>query len=141
MRSRLGGVVVVACAMVLCAGCGSAGSLGAKGLAEQSKAVQSLAAEGALLAEDSVAGKSTGVYRREHAAELSAAASKAETSLEAATAAPGLGPKLRQLAVVAGKVHADLQRLGGASRDEQRALRGALEAAAHESERIGTALQ
>lgn len=132
---------MVACAIVLCAGCGSAGSLGAKGLAEQSKAVQSLAAEGALLAEDSVAGKSTGVYRREHAAELSAAASKAESSLKVATVAPALGPKLRELAAVAGKVHADLRRLGGASRDQQRALGRKLEAAAHESERIGKELE
>jgi hypothetical protein len=141
MRLRRGGVLtVVACASVLGSGCGG-GSLGAKGLAEHSKAVQSLAAEGALLAGDSAAGKSTGTYRREHAADLSAAAAKAETSLEHATAAPGLDPKLRELRAVAAKVHAELERLGGASKDEQRALRRALQAAAGRSEHIGAALE
>jgi hypothetical protein len=142
MRWRLGGVIVVACAILLCcAGCGGSGMLGAKGLAEQSKGVQSLAAEGALLAEDSVAGKSTGTYRREHAADLSAAASKAERSLNSAAAAPGLGRKLQELAAVAGKVHTDLERLRHASRNEQRALARELDAAAHQSERIGTELE
>jgi hypothetical protein len=142
MRWRLGGVLVVACAIVVCcAGCGGSGMLGAKGLAEQSKAVQSLAAEGALLAEDSAAGKSTGTYRREHAADLSAAASKAARSLKTATAVPGLGPKLRALATLAAGVHTELERLGDASRDEQRALAAKLEAAAHQSERIGSELE
>jgi hypothetical protein len=139
MRSRLGGVLVVACAILLCTGCGS-GSLGAKGLAERSKAVQSLAAEGALLAEDSVAGKSTGVYRREHAAELSKAAATAAASLQHARAATVLEPKRRALAAIAGRVRADLERLGGASEGEQRTLGRALEMAAHASERIGTEL-
>jgi hypothetical protein len=139
MRWRLGGVFVVACAILLCTGCGS-GELGTKGLAEQSKAVQSLAAEGALLAEDSAAGKSTGVYRREHAADLSKAAATAEASLQKARTTTALEPKLRELAAIAARVRADLGRLGGASEGEQRTLGRALETAAHASERIGTEL-
>jgi hypothetical protein len=142
MRLRPGGVLtLVACASLLSTACGGSGSLSAKSLSEHSKAVQSLAAEGALLAGDSVAGKSTGTYRREHAADLSAAAAKAEKALEHATAAPGLGPKLRELRAVAARVHTELARLGGASKDEQRALRRALEAAADRSEHIGAALE
>jgi hypothetical protein len=140
MRTRLGGVVVVACAILLCTGCGS-GTLGAKGLAEHSKAVQSLAAEGALLAEDSVAGKSTGVYRREHAGDLSKAAAKAAAALRHARAAAALESKRRELSVIASRVHAELERLGGASKDGQRALGRALESAAHASERIGAELE
>ena len=143
MRLRPGGVLtLVACASLLSTACGGgSGSLSAKSLSEHSKAVQSLAAEGALLAADSAAGKSTGTYRREHAADLSAAAAKAEKALEHATAAPGLGPKLRELRAVAARVHAELARLGGASKDEQRALRRALQAAADRSEHIGAALE
>jgi hypothetical protein len=140
MRSRLGGVLIVACAILLGAGCGGGGRLGAKSLAGHSKAVQSLAAEGALLAEDSVAGKSTGTYRREHSADLAAAASKAAASLESATTAPALRPKLRALGLVAAKVHRDLERLKSASKAEQRTLGRALEADAKQSERIGSEL-
>jgi hypothetical protein len=142
MRSRLTGVVI----LVVCAGsfgvaCGGTGRLDAKALGAQSKQVQSLAAEGALLAGDSAAGKSTGIYLREHAGELSTAAATAQSSLQAASAAPGLGSKLRQLTAVAVNVRSELRRLGSASHDEQRALRAALEAAAQASKRIGTGLQ
>jgi hypothetical protein len=141
MRSRLGGVLVaVACASLLGAGCGGAAVLDAKALAEHSKAVQSLAAEGALLAEDSAAGRSTGIYRRSHSAELAVAAAAAQKSLAHAKATPKFESKRRELARIASKVRTDLERLRGASKDEQRALGPALEAAAHESERIGSEL-
>jgi hypothetical protein len=44
---------------LLGAGCGSGGKLGAKALSQQSKSLQSEAAEGALLAQDAVSGKTT----------------------------------------------------------------------------------
>jgi hypothetical protein len=139
---RLGGVAVLAvCASLLGAACGGAGRMDAKALAEHSKAVQSLAAEGALLAEDSAAGRSTGVYLREHSADLSTAAAEAQSSLQGASPAPGLGPKLRELTAVATSIRGELERLGHASRQEQRALRRALEAAARASERIGAELE
>jgi hypothetical protein len=135
--------VVLALALVavlLTAACGGQGTLGAKALGEQSKAVQSLAAEGALLAQDAAAGKSIGIYRREHSSELATAASKAEASLAGARTEHSLEPKLRALTALAGKVHADLKRLAHASEAEQRALGKALDAAAHTSERIGEQL-
>ena len=66
--SSRGGILAL-----LGAGCGGGGRLGAKALSQQAKSVQSLAAEGALLAQDAVSGKTTRVYRREHFSDLSKA--------------------------------------------------------------------
>jgi hypothetical protein len=78
---------------LLGAGCGG-GKLGAKALSQQSKSLQSLASEGALLAQDAVSGKTTRIYTREHSSDLYKAASQAEASLKAAKAEPALQPKL-----------------------------------------------
>jgi hypothetical protein len=139
-RRTYGALVVALLAVLLTAACGGQGTLDAKALEQQSKAVQSLAAEGALLAQDSAAGKSTGIFRREHSNELSAAASKTEASLASASTEPALEPKLHALTALAGKVGADLKRLASASEAEQRALGRTLDKAAHQSERIGEQL-
>ncbi len=123
------------------AGCGGSGKLGAKALAQQSKSLQSEAAEGALLAQDAVSGKTTRVYTREHSADLYKAAAGAEASLQAAKTTLALEPKLRRLAVLAAQVRADLKRLGNASKDEARALARELQAAAEESQKIGEGLK
>ncbi len=122
------------------AGCGSGGHLEAKMLLQQSTSLQSEAAEGALLAQDVVSGKTTRIYTREHSSDLYRAASQAEVDLKAANTEPALEPKLRQLAVLAGQVSADLERLGSASRDEDRILARDLQAAAQTSQRIGEGL-
>ncbi len=131
------GVIVA----LLGAGCGSGGKLGAKALSQRSKSLQSLAAEGALLAQDAVSGKTTRIYTREHSSDLYKAASQAEASLKAAKTESALEPKLRQLAALAAQVSAALKRLVGASKDEQRALGRELQAAARESETIGKGLK
>jgi hypothetical protein len=139
---RLEGAVVLGLTVALFgAGCGGGGKLGVKALSQESKSLQSLAAEGALLAEDAVSRKTTRIYTREHSAGLYAAASKVEASLKTAKTAPALEAKLRQLAVLAAQVRADLDRLGGASKDEARALRRELQAAAAESQKIGKRLE
>lgn len=122
------------------AGCGGGGKLGAKALSQESKSLQALAAEGVLLAQDAVSGKTTQIYTREHSSDLYKAASQAEASLQAAKTEPALRPKLRRLALLAGRVRADLKRLGGASREEEGALGRALQAAVQESQRIGKGL-
>ena len=126
---------------LLSAGCGSGGKLEAKALSQQSKSLQSLAAEGALLAQDAVSGKTTDIYTREHSSDLSKAASQAEASLKAATTEPALEPKLQRLTALSTQVSAALKRLGGASNAEQRMLGRELEAAARESEKIGEGLR
>jgi hypothetical protein len=130
------GVIVA----LLGSGCGG-GKLGPKALWQQSKSLQSLAAEGALLAQDAVSGKTTRIYTREHSSDLYKAASQAEASLKAARTEPALEPKLRELAALAAQVSAALKRLGDASKDEQRALGRELQTAARESKKIGKGLK
>ncbi len=122
-------------------GCASGGQLGAQALSQQSKSLQSEAAEGALLAQDATSGRTTRIYTREHSSELFRTASQAEVTLKAAKSEPALEPKLRQLALLAGQVSADLKRLGSASRDEDRALALELQAAAQASQEIGKGLE
>lgn len=121
-------------------GCATGGQLGAKALSQQSKSIQSEAAEGALLAQDAAAGKTTQIYTREHASDLYRIAVQTEISLKAAHTAPALEPELRKLAVLAAQVGADLDRLSSASKDEERALARELQAAANASQRIGEEL-
>ncbi|MDP9318146.1 MAG: hypothetical protein M3O94_03550 [Actinomycetota bacterium] len=125
---------------LLSAGCGGGGRLGAEALLQQSKSLQSEAAEGALLAQDAASGKTTRIFVRERSAELYQAASGTEASLKTAEAENGLAVKLRQLAAVAKHVSSDLMRLGGASGGEQQALAHDLQTAALESQRIGESL-
>jgi hypothetical protein len=138
-RGRL--LVVGVILALVGAGCGSGGKLGAKALSQQAKSLQSLAAEGALLAQDAVSGKTTRIYTREHSADLYKAASQAEASLKAARTEPALKPKLRRLTALGTQVSAALKRLGGASKAEQRTLGRELEAAAQESQKIGGGLK
>jgi len=142
MPVRLNGALVLGLVIVglVGAGCGSGGMLGAKALSQQSKSLQSLAAEGALLAQDAAAGKTTGIYTREHAADLRKAASQLEASLRVAKTEPALEPKLRRLVALAAHVSADLNRLGSASKEEDRALSRELQTAAEESKKIAEGL-
>lgn len=122
------------------AGCDSTRLLGAKELLQQSKSLQSEAAEGALLAEDAVSGKATSIYTREHAYELYRAASEIEVSLNAAVSEPAFEPELSKLAVLANQISADLKRLSGAPTVEQRILTRELHKAAQASQKIGEGL-
>jgi hypothetical protein len=125
---------------LVAAGCGSSSKLGASSLAKQADALQSLSAEGALLAGDAASGRTTGVYRREHSSELSSAASKAARSLTSARTAPALAPDLRRLRALATRVSSRLQRLGGASKPDSRSLARELQAAATAAEKISKQL-
>jgi hypothetical protein len=110
------------------AGCGSSGHLGAKDLSQQLDALQSHAAEGALLAEDAAAGRSTRTFTSEHAIELSRAAAEVEAALRASTTEPALEPTLRRMVVLADRISADLERLATASAEEDATLARQLEA-------------
>jgi hypothetical protein len=121
-------------------GCAGGGQLGAAALMEQAKSLQSIAAEGAILAQDAVSGKTTDIFIRVHSSDLDMAASQAEASLMAAKTEPALEPMLRELAVLARQVSANLKRLGSASKDEDRALARELQAAARASQKIGEGL-
>jgi hypothetical protein len=113
---------------VLGAGCASDGSLGASELTHQLQSLQSLAAEGALLAQDAAFGRTTRTYTREHASQLYRAATQAESMLRGATTDPSLESQRRELIVLAGRLRSELERLGNASRVEDRVLARELQA-------------
>jgi hypothetical protein len=123
-----------------CAGCGG-GELSASALSKQADSVRSLAAEGALLAEDSSAGKTTGTFTRVHSSDLDKAASKEATSLQTAKAKPALESERQRLASLAQRISDDLDRLGNASKGEQRSLANELQRAADQSNRIAEGLK
>jgi outer membrane murein-binding lipoprotein Lpp len=112
---------------LLAAGCGSGGTLSAKALSQESSTVQSLAAEGALLARDSAAGRTTDVFTRVHSEYLHKAASKSAQSLQSAKTTPALQPKLERTARVATRVSSELEQLGHASSTEQQRIARELE--------------
>jgi hypothetical protein len=133
-------LVVLGVALALVAGCGHSGELDASALSQQAKSLQSLAAEGALLASDAASGKTTSAYSGEHFAELHGAASQTAASLEAATTTPALDSKRRRLAMLATRVTAYLDRAGDASGSEDLALSRGLEVAAERIEALGRSL-
>jgi hypothetical protein len=134
--------VVLACLAfaLLLTGCGSAGTLGPRSLAKQSDALQSLAAEGALLAQDGVHGRTTSVFTREHGGFLSKAATTTASSLATARTKPALEPKLRRLRALSTQVRDQLKRLRSASQAEQRTLARSLAKAADDAGTISKSL-
>jgi hypothetical protein len=133
-------LVLGAIVILLGAGCGGGGKVGAKALAQEATSLQSLAAEGALLAQDVTAGRTTRIYTREHSADLHKAAAQVESSLKKAKPAPGLEGQARALAGLATRVSRELELLGHASKDEARGLGHDLESAAAKSKKIGEGL-
>jgi hypothetical protein len=138
MRS---GVVLSCLAVALSlTGCGSSGTLGPHSLAKRSDALQSLAAEGALLAQDGVHGRTTSIFTREHGGFLSQAATSAASSLATARTKPPLESRLRRLRALSTQVRDQLKRLRGASQGEQRTLARTLAKAADDAGAISKSL-
>ena len=115
--------------------------MGPHALSKEADALRSLAAEGALLAGEGAAGNVTGTYTRQHAGELHAASVQTADALKRASAGPGLGPELQELRLLASRVARDLERLGGASQHEQRAIAHRLGRTARQIETIAQGLQ
>jgi len=72
--------------VLLLAGCGGGGSVSQKDVQKQFEAIQSLAAEGALVADGAADGRSTDVFVRVHSGYLNCAADKVATNLSSARA-------------------------------------------------------
>jgi hypothetical protein len=126
--------------VLLSAGCGG-GELSAGALSKHADSVRALASEGALLAEDASAGKTTHTVTRVHSSELHKAASQLASTLETAKTGPALEPKLHRLATLARGVSDNLERLGSASKSEQPTLASELQRAAEQSNRIAESLK
>jgi hypothetical protein len=108
--------------LFLCASCSAGGRLGAEDLSRQLDALRSHAAEGALLAQDAAAGRSTRTFTREHSSALAESVAQAETSLKAATAEPALQTKLSRLQDLAARIGSALERLSTAPTSQDGAI-------------------
>ena len=107
------------------AGCGGKGALGQKALQQEATGLQSLAAEGGILAGDAARGRSTSVFLRVHTQYLTKAAQSSATTLAAGGPAAAPWPRRE------GVAH-ELDRLShsGSDRAEQRRLAADLTRAA-----------
>jgi hypothetical protein len=124
-------------ALLLLAACGGQGTLGKKALSQEAKGIQSLAAESGLLAGEAARGRSTPTFTRIHARFLRDAARSSAGTLQR-----GGTSKARRLALVAGRVGNDLERLShsGSDRDLQRLLQHDLAQAAVDAKRLDKSL-
>lgn len=110
--------------VVVAASCGGGGALSEKSLQTQAAAIQSLAAEGALVAGGAAEGRTTDVFVRVHTDDLLKEARKAQAELASASAGGTLARKRNRAARLAGRVAEELERLHRAPGD--RALAGRL---------------
>jgi hypothetical protein len=124
-------------AVLLLVGCGGQGALGKKALSQEAKGIQSLAAEGGLLAGNAARGSSTSTFTRVHARFLRDAARKSTGTLER-----GGTSKAHRLARLADRVGNDLERLSrsGSDRDLQRMVQRDLALAAGATKRLDKSL-
>jgi hypothetical protein len=118
-------------------GCGG-GTLGPHAFKKDVESIQSVAAEGALVARQVARGDATQTFVRVHTAELKRQASTLERKLSAARVPASLAGKRRRAVVVAAGVERDLGRLHGHPGDREVGLRlsVALERAAKQAERL-----
>ena len=106
-----GTTICLAIAIVATAGCGGGGTLSKKDLQKQAEAVQSFAAEGALVAQSAEEGRSTDTFVRVHSEYLTKAARKVETELGSKHASGGLEQRREDTSKLALLVSEHLDRL------------------------------
>jgi hypothetical protein len=134
----LGALLALLCVL---AGCGGEGTLDAKTLQKEAEAIQSFAAEGALLARDVADGKSTVPFTRIHARELAESADKLAQRLENVKATPAVAEDLAEALFLARHVAAVLEQLERAPGDAKaaRTVQHTLEAFARDAEELARA--
>jgi len=107
MRNR---VVIVAAVAVLLAGC-NGGTVDRHALTNDAATIDSIACEGALLAQDVAQGKTTAFFAREQAEELRIQSSNLADALAKRHALAAIEQRVRAKAKVAATLSATLERL------------------------------
>jgi Ser/Thr protein kinase RdoA (MazF antagonist) len=122
---------------VALAGCGGQGAPSTKALQQEAATLQSLAAEGGILASDASRGRSTSTFVRIHGTDLAKAAHASATVL-----GQGRTPSARALATLATRLGDALGRLShsGSDRAEQRRLAAQLTLGATRTGRLAKRL-
>lgn len=109
--------------VLVAASCGGGGALSDKSLQTQAAAIQSLAAEGALVAGGAAEGRTTDVFVRVHSDDLLKEARKVQTKLASESAGGTLERKRQRAVRLAGRVADGLEQLHRAPGDRALAAR------------------
>ena len=113
-------------ATILLAGC-NGGTVDLHALSNDSASIDSLACEGALLANEVADGDSLGPFTRVHAGELGTRASNFEDALSERPTTPGIERATRREAEKAGRIAALLGQLATADSEDAARLKSRLE--------------
>jgi hypothetical protein len=119
----------------LVVGCGGTHELSRSALDQDFEAIQSAAAEGALLSHDVANGRTTSTFARVHSGELARQANAVSERLQSAESSAGLEDDPARARRLATLVARNLERLDEASHDEARRIARRLEEAARAAER------
>jgi hypothetical protein len=114
---------LIALGLLLLVGCGGGDSVSKEDVQKQYEAIQSLAAEGALVADGAADGRTTDVFVRVHTSYLDEAARKVESQLSSARASGGAERDRVRAARLASRVAGQLARLGDAPGNHEAARR------------------
>ena len=114
--------LLISAVLLAAAGCGG-GSVAQKDVQKQFEAIQSLAAEGALVADGAADGRTTDVFVRVHTSYLDDAAQKVATELSSAQAEGAVERDRERAAHLASRVANELARLSDDPSDKAGARR------------------
>jgi small-conductance mechanosensitive channel len=112
-----------AIAVSLVAGCGGGGTLSRDSLRKEAETIQSVAAEGALLAHDSADGRTTTPFVSVHSEVLAESAGKVAQKLESAAVEPGLEQDRARAERLATRIEEELDQLDEHPDDQAEARR------------------
>jgi small-conductance mechanosensitive channel len=112
-----------AIAVSLAAGCGGGGTLSHDSLRKEAESIQSVAAEGALLAHDSADGRTTTPFVSVHSEVLAESAGKVAQKLESAAVEPGLEQDRARAERLATRIEEELDQLDEDPDDQAEARR------------------
>jgi hypothetical protein len=116
-------LLLISVVLVVAAGCGGGGSVSQKDVEKQFEAIQSLAAEGALVADGAADGRTTDVFVRVHTGYLDRAAEKVATKLSSVRASGAVDRDRARAARLATEVADRLAALGDEPGDRAAARR------------------
>jgi len=116
-------LLLISVVLLVAAGCGGGGSVSQKDVQKQFETIQSLAAEGALVADGAADGRTTDVFVRVHTGYLDKAVRKVEGQLSSARASGAAERDRVRAARLASSVAGELARLGDDPGDRARARR------------------